>query len=285
MKMRLAVLSDIHGNVPALETALNEIAHIGVDGILVAGDTVAGPHPVEALQRLRDLNCWMIRGNNENYILRFASGDAPGWWYTARQWAFMRWNFQQLDEDSLAFLQSLPEQRVISIPGADSIRVVHGSPRNISELVYPEKDISLLDIALKTVPEPVVIFGHTHEHWQMRRNGRLVLNPGAVCGTFNGRLGGSYAILTLDSGHWEVELRELNYDISLMRKAFEETGLLIEGGAISEHWLYDIENGVNTLPRFVEYAYQMSAEAGHGELPYVPDEIWDAASKSFSYRI
>ena len=283
--MRLAVLSDIHGNMHALEAALDEIDRIGVEGIIVAGDMVGGPQPAEVIKRLRDLNCWMIRGNNDNYILQLASEDAPEWWHHARQFAFIRWNYRQLDSETLSFLQSLPEQTAVSLPGAETIRVVHGSPRNNSELVYPEKDISALDIALEMVPEDVLVFGHTHEPWQMRRNGKLAFNPGAVCGTFNGKLGGSYAILASENSHWNVELHELHYDISLVRKAFEESGLLQEGGAISEHWLYDIENGINTLPRFVEYAYQLSAEAGNADLPYVPDELWETASKTFSYRI
>jgi putative phosphoesterase len=285
--MRLAVLSDIHGNLPALESALSEIDRIGVEGIIVAGDTVAGPHAVEALNRLRERDCWMIRGNNEDYILQFASGDAPDWWHIAQQWALMRWNFRQMDSESIAFLQTLPGQLVIALDEAPPIRVVHGSPRSASELVYPERDISFLDLALEMVPEPVVVFGHTHVPWQMRRHGRLALNPGAVCGTFNGKLGGSYAILSQADGSWNVDLRILEYDIRLARKAFEESGLLEEGGPLAACWLHDIETGVNTVPRLVEYAYQKAAQAGYADSPFVPDEIWDEAARSFPglYRI
>lgn len=279
--MRLAILSDIHANLPALEVALEEIQRLGVDGILVAGDMVAGPQPLEVLQRLRELDCRMIRGNNENYILRFVSADAPDWWHTSRQFAFIRWNFQRMDAESVAFLASLPEQMTISFSGLDSICMVHGSPRDIAELVYPDRDLSLLDSALAMVSEPVLILGHTHEPWHMRRNGKLALNPGAVSGTFKGELGGSYALLTWERDHWEVDLRKVEYDVARVRHAFESSGLLQAGGAIAEHWLYDVEHGVNTLPRFVEYAYRLSAEAGYADLPYVPDEIWDSAAKSF----
>ena len=279
--MRLAVLSDIHGILPALEAALSEIDTIGVEGIIVAGDTVAGPNSVEALRRLRERPCWMIRGNNENYLLQFARGDAPGWWHTARQWSLTRWNFQQMDAQSLAFLETLPEQLVLELPGTQPIRVVHGSPRNISELVYPDRDISLLDLALDMVPEPVVIFAHTHESWHMHRRGRLALNPGAVCGTFNGKRGGSYAVLEQADGAWTVTLRVLHYDLHLARRAFEDSGLLREGGVLAGCWLNDLETGTNTVPRFVEYAYQKAAEAGYADSPFVPDEIWDEAASSF----
>ncbi len=283
--MRLAILADIHGNIPALETALKEIEMDAVDGFIVAGDMVAGPNPVEVINRLRGLDARMIRGNNENYILRYASGDAPDWWYTARQWSFMLWNYRRMDEDTLGFMKTLPEQRTINFVGADPIRVVHGSPRNVSELIYPEKDRTPLDIALDMVSEPVLIFGHTHEPWQVRLDGRLALNPGSVCGTFMGKTGGSYAILTWEKDCWEVELRELHYSISLARKAFEDTGLLKEGGAFAERWLHDLEVGINTLPRFVEFAYRQAAEAGYADSPFVPDDIWEKSNELFKIKL
>ena len=185
---------------------------------------------------------------------------------------------------SIDFMRSLPEQRTIHFPTTDPIRVVHGSPRKTSELVYPDKDISILDIALQMVSEPVLVFGHTHIPWQMQRNGHLALNPGAVCGTFTGKTGGSFAILSWENGHWNVELRELHYDISLVRKAFENTGLLEGGGAFAKRWLNDIETGINTLPMFVDYAYRQAAEAGFSDSPFVPDDIWDEAANSFDER-
>jgi putative phosphoesterase len=260
---------------------LKEIKNDAVDGFIVAGDMLAGPNPVEVITRLRELNAWMIRGNNENYIMQFDSGDAPSWWYTTHQWSFMHWNYRKLDNESLVILRNLPEQRTINISGVEPIRVVHGSPRDISELVYPDKDISLLDIALEAVSESVLIFGHTHIPWQLQRNGSLAFNPGSICATLMGRTGGSYAILSWENDNWSVELRELTYDISLARKAFEETGLLEEGGAFAERWLHDIESGRNTLPRFVEYAFRRAEEAGYSDSPFVPDDIWDEAARSF----
>ena len=190
-----------------------------------------------------------------------------------------------MDKDTLNFMKDLPEQRIISFAKTDPIRVVHGSPRNISELVYPEKDRTPLDIALGMVSEPILIFGHTHEPWQVRLDGRLALNPGSVGGTFMGKTGGSYAILSWEHDRWEVELRELLYDVALARKAFEDTGLLEEGGAFAERWLHDLEVGTNTLPRFVEYAYRQAAEAGYADSPFVPDDIWDKASDLFKINL
>ncbi len=279
--MRLAVFADIHGNLPALEAALQEIADEAVDGILVAGDMVAGPEPREVVNRLRGIKCWMIRGNNENYLLRYFDGSAPDYYYTSQQWAFMNWNYQRFDRETLEFLASLPEKRSLRLTGTDAICMVHGSPRNNAELVYPDKDISLLDIALSQVPEPVLIFGHTHLAWQLRRNGRLAFNPGSLCGQFIGKPCGGYAILSWDGSRWRAELRELNYDIDLIRKSFHETGLLEAGGAIARCFLRDLETGVNSLPHFVEYAWALTKKAGYTDAPYVPDPVWEQAAKLF----
>jgi putative phosphoesterase len=284
-RTRLAVFADIHGNLPALEAALEEIKAEAVDGILIAGDMVAGPNPQAVIDRLRELGGLMIRGNNENYILRFLSGEAPEWWYTSQQWAFTHWNYRQLDAETLEFIRALPEQRVIHLSGTDVIRVVHGSPRNIAELVYPDKDISLLDIALAQTTEPVLIFGHTHLSWQLQRCGRLAFNPGSLSGQFNGKPCGGYALLTWEGGQWQAELRELPYDIDLIHKSFRESGLLDEGGAVARYFLRDLETGTNSLPRFVEYAWEMTRKAGLEEAPFVPDHIWAQADRLFASEL
>ena len=81
--VRLAVLSDIHGNLPALEAVLADVQRQGVDGILVAGDCTGGPHQQAAIDLLRALDSWMIRGNSENYCLAFDTGTAPESWRTS----------------------------------------------------------------------------------------------------------------------------------------------------------------------------------------------------------
>ncbi|RPI96815.1 MAG: metallophosphoesterase [Chloroflexi bacterium] len=283
--MRLAILADIHGNIPALEAALQEIEKDAVDGFIVAGDMLVGPNSVEVISRLRKLDARMICGNNENYMLRFAAGEAPAWWYTAHQWSFMRWNYRRMDEDTLNFIKNLHEQLTIHFEGIDAIRVVHGSPRNVSESIYPEKDRATLDAALRMVSEPVLIFGHTHQAWQMRLDGRLALNPGSVCSTFMGKPGGSYAILFWENGCWQAELRDLQYNVARIRKAFEDTGLLREVGTFSERWLHDIESGTDTIQRFVEYAYRQAAEAGYSNSSFVPDDIWDRANELFEVEL
>jgi len=282
--MRLAVLADIHGNLPALEAVLADLQQFPVHGILVAGDMVAGPNPVEVMQRLQQLNCWMVRGNNENYLLRFDSGDAPECWYTSRQWAFIRWNYEQTDKDTLETIRALPEQRVISLPGKDPIRVVHGSPRDSNEHLYPAYDDSLLKIALEDTSEPVLVCGHTHIPWQERRDGCLIFNPGAVSFPLNGEKGAQYVILDWQDGKWEVEFRSVDYELDLVQKAFAKSGLLKHGGAFTRCYLLDILHGTDITRKFLNHAYHMAAVAGYPDCEYVPNEVWDGAVETFDWE-
>jgi putative phosphoesterase len=279
--MRLAVIADIHGILPALDSFFAEIAKEKIEEIVVAGDMISGPSSVAVVNELRRRNCRMIRGNQENYILQFDSGTAPDWQHTCQQWNSVRWTYANMDRETLKFLQALPEQRAIQFPAKDAIRVVHGSPDNISELIFPDRDISKLDKALEQVSESVAIFGHSHEAWVMERNGKLAVNPGSLGMSFFGEQHGTYAILSWENGRWRADLRKLFYDFKALRKAYVESGLLEKGGVFARCCLISMETGVNYLPPMLDYAYQKAAEAGYGDSPFVPDEIWYAATKEF----
>jgi len=279
--MRIAVIADIHGILPAVDAFLDELSKENIEGIIVADDMISGPNSVEVVNKLRQYNCWIIRGNQENYILRLASGKAPNWQYSCKQWNYIRWTYENTDNDTLDFLHSLPEQRTIQFLEKDSIRVVHGSPSNVSELIFPNKDISKLDKALEQVSEPVVIFGHSHEAWTMERNGRLAVNPGSLSISFFGEQYGTYAILSWENQRWNVEIHKLFYDFKLVRKAYIETGLLEKGDVFARCCLISVETGVNYLPPMLDYAYEKAKEAGHSDSPFVPDEIWYEATKAF----
>lgn len=282
--LRLAILSDTHGNLPALEAVLADIQQRDVDGFIVAGDLVGGPQAVETIRLLRSLGSWMIQGNNEVYILRYDTGDVPDAWRTSRQWALIRWAYRHLDRDTLEFIKSLPEQRVVALPSTAAIRVVHGSPRDPSELIFPDRDPATLELALAQTTEPVLVCGHTHIPWKHERDGRLALNPGAVCGSLDGDVRAQYALLTWQGDRWRAEHHAVPYDLRRIRAAFRESGLLEEGGALARAFLLSIETGQNVGLDFVSYAYELAAEAGCEHCDVVPDAAWEHAAATFDWN-
>ncbi len=281
--MRLAVLADIHGNLPALKAILGDLQQFEVNGIVVAGDIAVGPQVRECLELLQVLNCWIIRGNNENYLLRFASGTAPAAWMTSRQWALMRWAYQQTDPATLEVFRNLPEQRSIQISGVAPIRLVHGSPRNPSELIFPDRDISILDIALEQIEEPVLVCGHTHIPWAIRRHGKLALNPGGAGGPLNGDFRAQYALLNWEENTWQATHRGVHYNHAEIRQAFQKSGILESGGGLAKAFLNSVETGQNVSEDFLKHAYQLAWEAGAKDCEVVPDEIWDLAVQTFNW--
>ena len=245
--MRLAVLADIHGNLPALEAVLDDVQPYDVDGFIIAGDHVdKGPYPVETLRLLRTLNGWMIRGNADNYFFE-PDAHTPRIWRDGQQWAALRWTHQHLDEETLDFIASLPEQCVVAIPGTAAIRVVHCSPHDSSRSLFPSRDpIALawyrkanslppdserldLDSVMEQIDEPVLICGDTHIPWTQACCAGVALNPGSVSLPFNGDTRANYALLTWQDHHWQVEHRAVPYDLLRTWAAFHTSGFLQEG--------------------------------------------------------
>ena len=217
---RLAVLSDIHGNLPALQAVLEDASHQAVDGFIQAGDYTGGPQAPECLAIQQSLPGWMIHGNGEVNLRRYEQAKAPAAWKTNLQFSLLRWDHARMNRAELDFLFALPEQAVIQIEGTDPIRVVHGSPRSPYEKIFVDKNSGVLERALADTLEAVLVCGHTHCPWYIRRDGRLALNPGAVCGPLDGFRGAQYAILSWQAQGWQVEHRALGYDLAAVRRAF-----------------------------------------------------------------
>jgi predicted phosphodiesterase len=246
---------------------------------------VVGPESDRVLQRLRELDAWMIRGNNEEYMLQLAEGKGPAGWQTARRWAAMRWAYKHLDPESLEFLHSLSEQRLITRPGKDAIRVVHGSLENASEHLYPGYGSGPLDRDLAQINEPVLVCGHSHIPWQIMQDGCLVFNPGAVSAPLNGVTGAQYALLEWMGDGWELQLQRVEYDLDLARQAFIKTGYLEAGGVFTKVMLKEIETGKPLAFAFLDHAQQLATAAGCKDSEYIPDEIWEQAEQTFDWNL
>lgn len=282
--MRLAVLADVHGNLPALEAVLDDLQPYAIEGLIVAGDFIGGPQPIETIQRLSRLKALMICGNSDLNLIKLRTDQAPREWHDSLQFALLRWSDRHIDEDTFDLLQSLPEQRSIHMPGTAAIRVVHGSTRDPYESIFPDLEPDTLEIALDQTEEPVFICGHTHIPWKVELHDRLAINPGAVCGPLNGEICAQYATLTWHDNRWQAEHRSVPYDLDLIRTAFYSSGLLDEGGALARSFLCSIETGQNVAEWFLDHACRLSEEAGYGGLRVVPDEIWERAEATFDWE-
>jgi putative phosphoesterase len=281
--MKLAIMADVHGNLPAFEAVLADMEQHRPEAILVAGDLVGGPDQNETTRRLQEFDAWMIRGNSDTNVLRFAGEDLPPGWLTSKQFALYRWTYKNLSTETISLLESLPEQQVVQLDGLPPIRLAHGSPRDPSEKLLPGVDRKLIQDVLSQMEEPVLVLGHTHTPWMLEMGTRLAINPGAVCGPNNGVCGAQYALLSWNGEHWEVEHRLLPYNLDQIRHRFRESGLLDEAGAMARVYLMTIESGIDLVEVFLPYAYQLADAAGYPDCRVVPDDIWDLAERTFNW--
>lgn len=282
--LRLAVLADIHGNLPALNAVVDDLRRTRVEGMVVAGDFTGGPWPRETTHRLRELGAWMIRGNNEEYVLSYADRTAPDIWWASLQWASSRWSYNQLDQAAIDLVRSLSQQRVIDLPQATSVRVVHGSTESVDESILPERDADRLAELLSRTQEAVVVCGHTHIPWMRKMAGVLALNPGSVGLPCNGDSRAHYALLTWGDGEWHAEHRVAPYDMAHLRAAYDDSGFLEEGGGFARALLLTAETGRDVGIALMAHVRDVVSQTRGERIDAVSDETWEQAMATFLWE-
>jgi len=287
--MKIAVLADIHGNLPALKAVLAEIKHENINYLLVAGDILGGPYPIEVLQILIDHNTCMIQGNFEGYILKIYLNPSDSKWYTSKQWSPVFWVYKKLNLHWIRFINSLPKKKVISIKGTEDILMVHSIynpllPTDDSGILITDKYYEIVDSYTKSIMQSVLIFAHNHVPWNQKINGCLALNPGSVGSPLNGTIGAQYAIMEWNKDHWEAVIRTVHYCIDEINNAFIKSGYLKEAGTIAKLILYSINTGKDMVGMFLRFLDQLAHKEGYNDFEIVPDEILELAEEKWDWN-
>lgn len=277
--MKLAVLSDIHGNLPALNAVLKDINNIGVNKYIIAGDHIVDcPQPNEVLDKIKSLNAYIIKGNREQYVTEYHQG-MHNEWNNHKQMSAVLWTYNTLNEQNIKYINELPEQLNISFTGIDAIRVVHGSPLKINDKLFPFTHTERLEKAVKAVKEPVLICGHTHESWSRIAYNKLIVNPGSVGVPFNNNRFAEYAVLVWENNKWTVSHCQVKYDLGELENTFIESGIMEESRAWSRITIDSIKQGKDITLEFIRYAYKLAESMGFNNLKLLPDYIWDRAEQ------
>jgi predicted phosphodiesterase len=204
--VRVAVLSDIHGVLPALEAVLAEPDVAAADLIVMTGDLAAGPQPVETLDALRELGdrAMWVRGNADRELVDCRSGKQPTFPDSISPWAA-----EQLRDDQVELLSGLPLSATVDIDGLGSAVFCHATPRDDEEVVLVDSRPARWAEVLEGLDAEVraVVCGHTHMPFARLADRRLVINPGSVGMPYGGA--GAYWAL-LGPG---VELRVSEFDL------------------------------------------------------------------------
>ena len=175
----VAILADIHGNMPALEAVMADSDRLAPREVLVGGDLVGrGPQGSRVIAAVRDRGWPSVRGNHEEYLLGFRHGEVPAEWLEADEWSASRFMSEELSDDDAAYIASLP----LSLePRAGSgLTLVHGSPRSTNEGLGPWCSDSHLDGAVAAAGGGLLVCAHTHRPMRRRLRHGEVVNVGSV---------------------------------------------------------------------------------------------------------
>lgn len=197
--MRVAALSDIHGNLPALEAVLAEVDAERVDAIVVVGDTISGPWPAEVFDLLASREARLVRGNADREVIE--RSDRFG--------ALAVWSANRLGARRLATARSWPLTIEQPIDSLGTVLFCHSTP-TADDPIYTRitPDDELLDLFV-SVRADVLVCGHTHVQYDRAlTSGLRLVNPGSVGMPYEGETGAYWAILGPD-----VELRRTRYDV------------------------------------------------------------------------
>lgn len=213
--MKLAIISDVHSNLHALNSVKDAAELEGADLVVCAGDIVGyGAFPNECCRIVRDLANRSVLGNHERAALTKVTT-----WMNPHAADAAIWTSENLSASSREFLETLTNG-VRFKAGDASVAMFHGSPRSTEEYIY-EEDAS--EALLGPEGTDVLVLGHTHVPFVKPIGKRLIVNPGAVGQPRDGDPRACYAVLDTSTG--KCTIRRVDYDIVAAASAIEGAGL------------------------------------------------------------
>ena len=245
--MRVAVISDMHGNDFAFGEVEADIQNQGVDHIVCLGDAVqGGPQPAEVVQRLRKLNCPVVMGNADAWLVsgeETADEGIPP--ERLRKMGEVRaWSLSRLTEDDITFISHF--QPTVTLPLQEDLDLFcfHGSPVSFDDVILPAALEDEFQKFLSPYTGHILTGGHTHAQ-QIRRIGELFFfNPGSVGfayshnqpeDNFQADPWAEYAILTVANGQTSLEFRRVPFDAQEMIRIYRESGRPFADEAIAQY--------------------------------------------------
>jgi predicted phosphodiesterase len=308
--MRLAILADIHGNLPALQAVMVELERLQPDQVIVDGDLInAVPFSSEVVDLVRKQDWVVVRGNHEFYYLDYGTPRAVAGSHDPERWGQLHWLVEKITTDQAAYLGMLPDDRTLYLPGARPLRVTHGVPGRNRVGFNNYQSEEAIASELHAVGEAVLISAHTHvqvdrvvrEHGD--RSGALeydphlgvdgqtgeprrwrVINPGSVGLPLTGEPFAYFALLeptqdTEEFGGWRVTFHRASYDRRPALAAFTTSGMLAAGGVMSELFYWELVTAKPEIIRFYRWAYDNGLNPDAHRLPDLFRHYKDATGR------
>jgi putative phosphoesterase len=217
--VKVAALYDIHGNLPALESVLEELQRIPVDQIIVGGDVLSGPMQPDCIERLQalPLSVHFLKGNTDREVIAARHGNEnkklPPF-----ALEMLRWSASQLTPAHEKWLANWPRTVTLRIPHLGNVLFCHATPRDDNEIFTSRTAEAILLPIFDAANADVVVCGHTHMQFDRMVGKTRVVNAGSIGMPFG-----------MPGAHWlllgpEIELRHTNYDRANASRRIAATG-------------------------------------------------------------
>lgn len=216
--MKVAVLSDIHGNMQALESVMADIKENNCEKVFCLGDlAMAGPEPAKVIDFVKSQSNWtVIQGNTDKMIADFTPEILKN---TEKAFPVMAHALADdvlfLAEDKKNFLKNLSAQKELTVEGV-KVLLVHGSPRRNNEDILPDMPLEQIEEIIKDVDADLIFCGHTHVPAGYQTNTKqTVVNVGSVGRPMTKDAKACYCIADFENGSFSIEHRLIDYNREL----------------------------------------------------------------------
>ena len=306
---KYAVISDIHGNLPAFQAVLEDVREQKVDNFILLGDYIFDlPWPNEVASLLRSLGKTVaVQGNKEGYLRAVRGQDQRQWIYD--QYAALYWNTRHLTERNLTFLTDLPEK--IALECEETPLYIAHSPETLfgktqaSELngsryeqhrtrKHSFSHADYLAFAQKTVQDDarlaglargIYLFGHYHTQWHARVNESVLINPGSCGMPTDNDNSAAYTIVEISKQGCAVTERRVAYDIERTISALKKSSLYAEANVWSDINIIHLRQGQEIIRKFFSHLEREAHKAGEKTHPF-SNETWNILGEKWlaAYR-
>ena len=234
--MRVALVSDVHGNAVALETVIAELERESPDAVVCLGDLIqGGPDPARCIDLVAELGWPVVMGNADAFVLDESAAANSVEAVSERQLAQRTWTLDQLDEQRRGFVASFQATIEVALGGSRALLACHAVPASFDPVVLPSTPEEEFRAHLDGVVADVVAAGHVHLQFVRRAGATLWVNPGSVGLSYDHEqpeddfrfdAWAAYGVVTAeDDGRFAVELRRIPVDIDAIVARVETCGM------------------------------------------------------------
>ncbi|WP_368657197.1 metallophosphoesterase [Metabacillus halosaccharovorans] len=225
MIVKIAFISDIHGNAVALEAVLEDIKKKNIEKICVLGDICyRGPEPKRSLELIQSLQAEVIKGNADEWVVRgVRQGEVPNGAIEMMN-KEREWIFSNLESTDIDYLSQLPTELHLNEHGIE-IFAFHATPTSLFEVIPQNAEDSLLhEKVLSKKDATIYLYAHIHKPYIRYINSRVIMNIGSVGLPFDGVTKASYGIITIDESGFSTSIERVDYDTEKVMKHYREVG-------------------------------------------------------------